>query len=520
MESVDAYKAADVWKDYDIQGLVTHFEIDGIYYNVNVKEEITVEVTKMTYGDTPTVNYTGDITIPSTVTYYGKTYTVNRIEDNVFYDCSGLKRVTLPPTITSIGASAFQNCYQLTSVNLPESLIEIGESAFSRCLCLSSMEIPASVTKIGNSAFLQCSSLPAITVSEDNKHYSSVDGVLYNKDVTTLLWFSPMRNGEFTIPETVTYIEEMAFYACALSKVVMPSVVEIGGGAFWNSYTLTSVEFSSSLTNIDGLAFSNCELLNNVVLPASLTTIGSSYAGRGPVFGGCVALTNMVSLNPEPPVADGYFYYSNDCNLSRIYVPKGAVDAYRAAYVWSTLEIVGIDVAGTEDTQVYVASNIEAEEVGSLQEARDEVAFDFALYDDVAVGQGVATLTCKGSDEVIDLPAAQVADASVRGLRVEVADSNDYQVVQPLGDAAQSDGYYTVHFPNGYFLLGTDKLASPAFELSFTVGEVASLSRIDVGNSEANTEYFTLQGVKVVGSPAAGIYIRRQGKKVTKVIIR
>jgi len=121
----------------------------------------------------------------------------------IFYDCSGLKRVTLPPTITSIGASAFQNCYQLTSVNLPESLIEIGESAFSRCLCLSSMEIPASVTKIGNSAFLQCSSLPAITVSEDNKHYSSVDGVLYNKDVTTLLWFSPMRNGEFTIPETV-----------------------------------------------------------------------------------------------------------------------------------------------------------------------------------------------------------------------------------------------------------------------------------------------------------------------------
>jgi hypothetical protein len=444
----------------------------------------------------------GEFTIPETVNY---------IDEEAFYECA-LSKVVMPSVI-GIGKLAFASCYELSSVTLSQSLIEIGESAFEGCSALSSIEIPASVTKIGASAFHLCDLLPEITVSEDNQYYASIDGALYNKDVSTLFWFPKMREGEFTIPETVTCIDEHVFVCCALSKVVMPSVTEIGDSAFFQAESLKTVEFSSSLTKVGIMAFFWCDLLNNIVLPASLTNMGFG------VFNGCSALTNMVSLNPEPPVVDSVF--SSGSGLSRIYVPKEAVDAYRASQAWGNFEIVGIDVAGSDSAQVYVASDIEAEEVGSVQEARDEVAFNFALYDDVAAGQGVATLTCQDSNEVVDLPAAQIAGAAtVRGLRVEAADGNDYQVVQPLGDAAQNCGYYTVHFPNGYFLLGTDKMASPAFELSFTVGEVSALTNIKADDSDAEPEYFTLQGVKVVGTPAPGLYICRQGKKVTKCVIR
>jgi hypothetical protein len=172
-------------------------------------------------------------------------------------------------------------------------------------------------------------------------------------------------------------------------------------------------------------------------------------------------------------------------------------------------------------TPVYVASDI-VEEEGTTQEARQEVAFDFVEYDDVTTGQGVATLTCQGADNVVNLPAAQTGNSAqaIRGVRMASADGKDYQIVQPLGNAAQDDGYYTIHFPEGYFLLGADKTPSPSFELSFTVGVVASLTDITADCNDGEAEYFTLQGIKVAGNPTTGIYIRRQGSKVSKVLIK
>jgi hypothetical protein len=88
--------------------------------------------------------------------------------------------------VTSIGGWAFENCTNLTSATIPDGVTCIGEHAFDGCTSLTSVTIPASVTNIGDMAFRDCTSLTRLDVNRSNPRYSSLDGVLINKDKTVL----------------------------------------------------------------------------------------------------------------------------------------------------------------------------------------------------------------------------------------------------------------------------------------------------------------------------------------------
>ena len=81
------------------------------------------------------------------------------------YSCSNFRKVTLPSTLSTIGASAFSNCQVLQSINIPENITEIQDSTFGYCYQLSSIIIPKGIKKIGNGAFFQNQSLKTITFS-------------------------------------------------------------------------------------------------------------------------------------------------------------------------------------------------------------------------------------------------------------------------------------------------------------------------------------------------------------------
>ena len=117
--------------------------------------------------------------------------------------------------------------------------------------------------------------LEQITVAEDSQYYCAVDGVLYNKDMTTLLQYPPMKEGtDFVIPDTVTYINAAAFILCRLESVYMPdSVTEMGIDAFEGAYNLKNVRLSNRLKEIPQNALDLCTSLEYIDIPNSVETM-------------------------------------------------------------------------------------------------------------------------------------------------------------------------------------------------------------------------------------------------------
>ncbi len=95
---------------------------------------------------------------------------------------------TVPNGVTGSEEAAFWNCNSLTKITIPDGVTSIGNRAFWYCKSLKSVTIPGSVTTIGNSVFSFCESLERIDVSPDNCCFSSVNGKLYNKDKTELIY--------------------------------------------------------------------------------------------------------------------------------------------------------------------------------------------------------------------------------------------------------------------------------------------------------------------------------------------
>jgi uncharacterized repeat protein (TIGR02543 family) len=215
---------------------------------------------------------------------------VTSIGEQAFSDCHNLTGVVIGDGVTSIGDFAFMGCSGLTSVIIPNSVTSIGRGAFSSCHGLTNVTIPNSVTSIGSQAFGCCAALTSITVEAANLSYSSLDGVLFDKNKTTLIQFPEGKSGAYSIPTSVTSIGENAFWGCSgLTSVTIPtSVASIGGGAFGYCTGLTSVAIPDGVTTIENWTFGDCFALTSVVIPSSVTSIGM-YA-----FYGCYSLANVV----------------------------------------------------------------------------------------------------------------------------------------------------------------------------------------------------------------------------------
>ena len=194
---------------------------------------------------------------------------VNAIGNGAFSGCSSLASINIPNSVTTIRGSAFCNCLSLTSITIPESVTSIEIAAFSGCSSLTNITIPDLVASIGDHAFYNCSSLTNITVSENNKYFSSLNGVLFNKDKTELITYpNGNERTEYTIPDSVTSIIEGAFAYCSnLITVKIPdSVTDITDKTFYVCSSLTSITIPDSVTHIGYNAFKYCKNLTSIII--------------------------------------------------------------------------------------------------------------------------------------------------------------------------------------------------------------------------------------------------------------
>lgn len=237
----------------------------------------------------------GDFTVPSGV---------SQIPAYTFKN-SQITSISIPSSVSVIGEGAFYYCTELADISISDGLKTISEDAFWSCYSISEVLIPKSVTTIEKSAFDFCNSLENIIVSSDNQTYSSVNGVLFNKNKTNIILYPKgKKSTSYTIPNTVVTIEDYALYSCDnLTNVIIPdSVTSIGEDSFGSCNSLESIQIGSNVKTIGESAFYYCNSLLSVTIPNSVTTIGKS------AFSQCFNLVDLTLGNGIITIGDYAFW--------------------------------------------------------------------------------------------------------------------------------------------------------------------------------------------------------------------
>ncbi|MBP3361440.1 MAG: leucine-rich repeat domain-containing protein [Clostridia bacterium] len=225
--------------------------------------------------------------------------------------------------------------------------------------------MPDSVTCIGESAFAFCDSLTNITADALNQTYSSENGVLFDKNKTTLICYPVGKGGEYIIPNSVTCIGDYVFRRCSsLTSVTIPnSVTSIGDGAFYKCSRLTSVTIPNSVTSIGEAAFYECSSLTSVTVPDGVTSISwaafyecsSLTSVTIPVsvtsidtcaFEGCSSLTSVTIPNNVTSIGDGAF--EGCSSLTSVTIPNSVTSIGDDAF-YKCSRLTDVYYSGTEE---------------------------------------------------------------------------------------------------------------------------------------------------------------------------
>ncbi len=275
---------------------------------------------------------------------------ITNIGNFAFTGCKNLTSIEIPIGTTSFGLYSFASCSSLTNIEIPEGTTSLERLTFYECDRLTSILIPKDVISIGTSAFYGCSNLININVDENNSSYTSENGVLFNKDKTTLISYPEGKiENTYVIPPSVINIGDYAFANCnGLTNIQIPPAVDnIGKYAFAFCNKLTNVKIVEGVTNIDNYAFSSCGNLTDIEIPKSVTSIGVYAFGscrnlrnieippevtsiRYGMFNNCSSLTNIVI--PQSVSSIDYYAFNNCSSLTNIVIPVNVTDIGDSAF--------------------------------------------------------------------------------------------------------------------------------------------------------------------------------------------
>ena len=357
-------------------------EIKGIWYNLVPKAK-EAEVTWNPNAGHYSGFYSGSVEIPISVTHNDIEYIVTSIDEFAFEFCSGLKSISIPPSVKFIGEHAFWGCSGLTSVAIndiaawcniifdgdssnplqcghlyfdgkeitnliiPTGVTSISSSAFSGCIGLKSVSIPNSVASIGSSAFYGCSGLNSVSIppSVEIIGVQAFWGCSGLTSITVPNSVTSISNGVFAqcsgltsvnIPNSVSSIGNSAFYGCSgLTSAVIPNSVEsISGSAFENCSGLKSISIPNNVSSIGSWSFKNCRSLTTVNIGSSVVSIGEL------VFANCDELTDVYCFADQVPGTSPDAFQDSYPKYMTLHVPAASIEVYQSSAPWSQFKAI------------------------------------------------------------------------------------------------------------------------------------------------------------------------------------
>lgn len=226
---------------------------------------------------------------------------------------------------TTFSLRAPKKSYKLI---MPSYFEKIGNNACKGMKGVTNIRLPANLKTIGLQAFALCPDLQQFSISEENQYYTTHDGILYSKDMTTLIRCPEgYLATKLIVPESVTHIEQQAFYGCQnLEEVILPRVTHIGSRAFMNCSNLSNISIPDTIERVGADAFEDCpylifrEDLQDVDTGASVLYLGNTthpYRILVKVTGDLVS-SFYYAIRPETRVICPYAFHKWRNTLQKV----------------------------------------------------------------------------------------------------------------------------------------------------------------------------------------------------------
>ena len=345
------------------------YDLHDMYTVSDYRGDVTIPATVTYQGKAYPVTSIGEqafracggmtsVTLPNTITSIGH---------HAFYYCHGLTSIEIPNSVKSIGYNAFELCDGLTEVRItdieawcninfgdfyanpifyahhlylngtevtdltiPESVTSIGAYAFLYCSSLTSLEVHESVTFIGYDAFSNCTGLTRVHFDNSATY---IDNGAFS-DCTALT--------DLTLGNAIVTIDDAAFQTCtSLTSIRIPdSVTFIGSAAFNGCSRLMIVRIGNSVTDIGSRAFDYCPTLESVTIGKSVKNIGKDAFKNDP------AIKTIICKVMTPPWwADMSMFPTDVYDQAQVHVLPISEVFYKADHYWGQFKNIIGDVS-------------------------------------------------------------------------------------------------------------------------------------------------------------------------------
>ena len=331
----------------EIDGKTVTKIAEGAFYNIEGLEGVTIpeSVTVIESGAFHGCKALADVNIPKAVTSIGESAfygcesltalafpdAVKEIPESCCSGCYALSDITFPASLETIGAEAFYSTKGTETLEIPDGVKSIGDKAFYYWASLTAVSFPKSLTTLGDYVFDGCDALKTITVDKENQSYCDENGVLYDKEMTTLVKYPPCQEyTAFKVPETVREIASWAFIgAVNLEGIDLSNVEKFGEDTFYYCTSLRSVTIPAAMDEIPSAAFSYCHSLRKIEIPKTVKKIGA-YA-----FLDCTGIREITVPRSVKEIGEYAFGYGYDIDSEsmtmledfKIDTPRGSTAA-------------------------------------------------------------------------------------------------------------------------------------------------------------------------------------------------